>query len=219
MDVLIFSGKEREKIVEYFGCKIEDLTYEEFEKKLKELRAKYHPDKFEKYVDAVVRELSTEKYKEIEQLSEKLKKYISSKRKNNSYEETLYDNNVVFAYDKLKIEIITKEKDLKYYLFGTHYRWLERGDKYKIAGTNASIVIDQNYNNISIGFFESIKMYLTFSETDSLEIIFLWLFEKISGFASYMLIEGRKVNIDYNEMLSAVKQKTMKRIGDHPKPS
>lgn len=211
MEKLRFTEKEKEKIIEYFGKKIEELSLEEFDKKHRELRAKYHPDKFEKYSDDIIRELAIEKFKEIDQLAEKIKSILQSDEKPQSFApEDSFGNNAVFAYNNLKIEIFTKEKDLKYYLFGTYYRWLERGDKYTIEGTKASIIIDENHAHHRIGFIEGIKMYLTFSETDSLEHIFQWLYDKIAGNALYLIIEGTKVSVDYNEMLFAVKKKTVR---------
>ena len=210
----MFTKDERDKVTEYFGKIPEELTAEEFEQKHRELRAKYHPDKFEKYSDDVVRMLASEKFKEIELLADKIQKYFLAKKNFETTERKDGENQPKYAYNELKIEIVTKEKDLKYYLFGTHYRWLERGDKYKIKGTNASIIIDANYANRSIGFNESIKMYLTFSETDSLEIIMGWLFHQISGYSTLVILEGKPVKVDFEELLSAVKSKTILRLRD-----
>jgi len=210
----MFTKDERDKVTEYFGKIPEELTMEEFEQIHRELRAKYHPDKFEKYSDDIVRMLASEKFKEIELLADKIQKHFLAKKNFETTERKDGENQPKYAYNELKIEIVTKEKDLKYYLFGTHYRWLERGDKYKIKGTNASIIIDANYANRSIGFNESIKMYLTFSETDSLEIIMGWLFSQITGYATTIIIEGKPVKVDFEELLVAVRSKTILRLGD-----
>jgi len=213
MEHIIFTPDERNKIAEYFGKKPEEITLEELELKHRELRARYHPDKFEKYSDDIVKELARAKFTEIESLAEKIKKKLLADKKNGSIDNELFGLNPQFAFNKLKIEIITKEKDLKYYLFGTQYRWLEKGDKYTIKGTKATIIIDANYSGRTIGFTEGIKMYLTFTESDSLEEIFAWLFFNIVGYATSIIIGGKSVKIDYYEMLLAVKQKTFLKLG------
>lgn len=206
---------EKSKVLEYFGKQPEDLTLDEFEQKHRELRTKYHPDKFEKYDDDIVKELTGEKFKEIEQLAGKIRHtYFSGPVATAAIAATqpALGDNPQFAFKNLKIEIITKEKDLKYHLFGTHYRWLEKGDKYVIKGTKASIIIDANYRGTGIGFNESIKMYLTFSETDSLEEIFAWLYQNIAGHATSVIIDREVVAVDYHEMLAAVKIRTVLRL-------
>jgi hypothetical protein len=213
MSNLEFSSKEIERIIEYFGKKPEELTAEEFETRLKELRQKYHPDKFEKYADATIRELTEEKFKEIEYLSEKIKHYFSKSDKKYKIEDDEFDADSRFAFDDLKLEIISDNKDLKYILFGTHYRWLERGDKYRIKGTNASIIMDDDHRGKSIGFMESIKIYLTFSDTDPVEDIVMWLYQGIRRSAKYVIIGEKKINIDYYELLLAIKRKTVLRLG------
>ncbi|MBE0637015.1 MAG: hypothetical protein IH598_00670 [Bacteroidales bacterium] len=212
MNSLHFSNSERDKVKEYFGKLPEELLDHEFEQRLRELRATWHPDKFEKFGDETVRLLATDKYKEIELLADKIRTHLKSKKDPISTSVPVNNANEKYAYNRLKIEIITREKDLKYYLFGTHYRWLERGDSYRIKGTDASIVIDANYANRSIGFTESIKMYLTFTENDSLEIIMMWLFSKILGYATQVLIEGKAVQVDYPDLMAAVKAKTLLRL-------
>jgi GNAT superfamily N-acetyltransferase len=214
MEQPIISPGEKSKVLEYFGKKPEDLTLDEFEQKHRELRTKYHPDKFEKYDDDIVKELTEERFKEIEQLAEKIRHaYFSGLVTDvSAAAEPALGDNPQFAFKNLKIEIITKEKDLKYHLFGTQYRWLEKGDKYVIKGTKASIIIDADYRGTGIGFNESIKMYLTFSETDSLEDIFFWLYQHIAAHATSVIIDREVVAVDYNEMLAAVKIKTVLRL-------
>ncbi len=211
MEPHTFSPGEKNKVLEYFGKYPEDLTLDEFEQKHRELRTKYHPDKFEKYDDDIVKELTGEKFKEIEQLAGKIRHTCFSGLVTpvSAAAHPALGDKPQFACKNLKIEIITKEKDLKYHLFGTQYRWLEKGDKYVIKGTKASIIIDANYRGTGIGFNESIKMYLTFSETDSLEEIFSWLYQNIVGHATSVMIDHEIVAVDYHAMLSAVQIKTV----------
>jgi hypothetical protein len=214
MEDLSITPKEKEKILEYFGKKPEDLTPEEFDRKLRELRSKYHPDKYEKFGDETVKDLAAEKFREIELLAEKIRFYLSVKNEKSKATEVVFDRGARFAYDELKIEIITDEKDLKYYLFGTHYRWLERGDRYKIKDTEAYIIIDEDHRGRSVGFREGIKMYLTFNATDSIETIIAWLYERIAGYASALIIGGKSIPVNYDEMVQAVKKKTLLKLGD-----
>jgi len=212
MDTGVFTESEREKIIDYFGKQPDELLLDEIDQRQRELRVKFHPDKFEKFSDETVKLLAAEKYKEIEFLSDKVRNYLKNRVLLNSVALTNSVASEKYAYNRLKIEIITKEKDLKYYLFGTHYRWLERGDKFRIKGTNAFIVIDANYSNRSIGFTESIKMYLTFTVTDSLDIIIGWLFLQINGNATKLLIEGTPVPVEFSALLTAIKVKTVLRL-------
>jgi hypothetical protein len=209
-----FSSAEIDKFIEYFGKKPEDLTVEEFETRLKELRIKYHPDKFEKYADDTIKELTEEKFKEIEHLSGKMKIFLSQSDKKNKVEVDEFDVDSKYAYNDLKIEIMSDDKDFKYILFGTHYRWLERGDRYPIRGTNAYLIMDDNHHGNSIGFMESIKIYLTFLDTDPLEDIVLWLYLRMKDRAKYVIIGNKKINIDYYELLLAIKRKTLLKLGD-----
>lgn len=109
----------------------------------------------------------------------------------------------------MKIEIITKDKDLKYRLFGTGYRWLERGDKFKVPNTNAKIIMDEGHSGNRIGFTESIRMYLTFTESDSLLEITKWLFLSIAGQADALIIQGKRIPVDLQEMITYMMRKSL----------
>jgi len=63
-----------------------------------------------------------------------------------------------------------------------------------------------------IGFVESIRVYLTFEEGDSVEDITRWLFDKIEGRADALLIEGELVPIDYETILTAIKRRSFKML-------
>ncbi|MBK8705139.1 MAG: hypothetical protein IPN33_17280 [Saprospiraceae bacterium] len=57
------SPQEKEEIQKYFGLPLEDLTPETFRQILRQLRAKFHPDAFEKFEDPTVREVMTENFR------------------------------------------------------------------------------------------------------------------------------------------------------------
>lgn len=115
--------------------------------------------------------------------------------------------NAVFAGKSIKIEVITSDKDLKYHLFGSQYRWLEYGDSFNIPSTNASIVIDEGHLGRRIGFQESIRMYLTFSEEDSIDVIVDWLFDSIDERVNTLIVAGETVPVDREAIINAVKKK------------
>jgi hypothetical protein len=217
MSATTFTIKEKEDIRKTFGLPLEELDVETFKKIQRELRSKYHPDNFEHFGNEAVKEMATEKFQAIEALSEKVEAWLAGSRQAaNGYETNVADHlrpDAVFAVKRLKIEILTSDKDLKYHLFGTHYRWLQFGDSFKIPNTKASIVIDEDYAGRRIGFQESVRMYLTFGEDDSIEDIVDWFFGKIQGRASSLLIAGDAVKVEQQAIVDAIKKESLLRIG------
>lgn len=210
-----FTEQELAEIREWFGAPPEQLDLEAFRKTLRELRAKYHPDNFEKFGDDVVRQLATERFQRIEQLAEKLEAWKTGKTlpaTPPSGGAPFFDPRARFAYKEMKIEIRTGDKDLKYHLFGTFYRWLALGDRFRIPDSKAFLVADEEHAGRSIGFTESIRVYLTFEEDDSPETIVRWLYGKIADKADTLLVEGEQVPIDYEAMLLAIKKRSYKRL-------
>lgn len=217
MTVTTFTIQEKEEIRKLFGLPLEQLDLESFRKTHKALRSKYHPDNFEHIDNEAVKEMATEKFQAIESLAGRVEVYLSGgKPAVATYQTDVADHlrsDAVFAGKRLKIEILTADKDLKYHLFGTFYRWLQFGDSFKIPNTGGSIVIDEDYAGRRIGFQESVRMYLTFGETDSIEEMANWLFAKIEGRATKLLISGGSVDIDPEKIVNAIKKETLLRIG------
>jgi hypothetical protein len=217
MSATTFTIKEKEEIRKIFGIPLEELKLEDFKKIHRELRAKYHPDNFEHLENEAVKEMATEKFQAIESLAAKVEAWLTdSKPATTGFQTDVADHlrpDAVFAVKRLKIEILTSDKDLKYHLFGTHYRWLQFGDSFKIPGTGASIVIDEDYAGRRIGFQESVRMYLTFGETDSIEDIVAWFFGRIEGRASRLLIAGDAVDIEEQQIINAIKKESLLRLG------
>lgn len=212
----MLTEKDKEAIVKYFGVPVEDLDMEQLRKIHRELRAKFHPDNFEKFEDETVREMATERFQLIENLATQIEQHLSGKTlgfaTKSQSDAPFMQGGALFAIRKLKIELITSDKDLKYHLFGTFYRWLQYGDTFKIPDTKASIVMDEDHQGNRIGFQETIRMYLTFDEQDSIEAIVAWLFPKIQGRASRLLIAGDRVEIDPFELLYAIRKASFLRI-------
>jgi len=213
-----FTEQEKQEIRELFGSMPEQLDSELFKKTLRELRAKYHPDNFEKFGDDTVRQLATERFQRIEILAGKIETWLSggelmtNEQQTTDHKERIYDPRARFAYREMKIEIRTGDKDLKYHLFGTFYRWLTLGDRFKIPDSKAFLIADEEHLGRQIGFVESIRVYLTFEEDDSVEHIARWLFDKIIGRADALLIESELVPIDYETILTAIKRRSFKML-------
>lgn len=210
----MLSPEEKKEIQEIFGKSLESLDLETFEKLHKEQRLKYHPDKFEQYDDEVVKELANRRFQRIEALAEKVKPLLKGDKQVTSPQEDIFQEDAQFAFEGMKIEIITKDKDLKYRLFGTRYRWLERGDKFKVPNTEAKIIMDEGHRGNRIGFNETIRMYLSFTESDSLFEITKWLFQSIAGQADALIIQGKRIPVDLQEMMTYIMRKSFLRLGD-----
>ena len=215
--LFMFTIQEKEEIRRLFGLPLEQLDLETFRKTLKDLRSKYHPDNFEHLDNEAVKEMATEKFQAIESLASRVEAYLSGEKPaGSSYQSNVNDYlhpDAVFTGKKLKIEILTSDKDLKYHLFGTYYRWLQMGDSFKIPNTGGSIVIDEDYSGRRIGFQESVRMYLTFGESDSIEDMVNWLFGKIEGRANKLLVAGEVIELDPVHIVNAIKKQTLLRIG------
>ncbi len=212
----MFSEKDKTTIEKYFGVPLEALDLEQLKKIHRELRAKYHPDNFEKFEDETVREMATERFQLIEDLAAKIETHLSGKSANTGFTrmdgEDFMNAHAVFAANKLKIEVVTTDKDLKYQLFGTHYRWLQFGDKYKIPDTQASIVMDEDHQGRSIGYQESIRMYLTFGENESIDKVVEWLYPRIKEKAKSLLIAGNRIEIEPFNIFYAIRKLAFLRI-------
>lgn len=212
----MFSEKDKAAIEKYFGVRLEELDLEQLKKIHRELRAKYHPDNFEKFEDETVREMATERFQLIEDLAAKIEVHLTGKSANTGFTradgEDFMNAHAVFAANKLKIEVITTDKDLKYHLFGASYRWLQFGDKFKIPNTQASIIMDEDHQGRSIGYQESIRMYLTFDENESIEKVVEWLYPRIKAQAKSLLIAGNRIEIEPFNIFYAIRKQAFLRV-------
>ena len=204
--------QDKKDIEKYFGVSLSELTEENFRQSHRQLRQKYHPDNFAQFKDETIQEMAKDRFQRIEQLSEKIKFYLSNQATGGEQvdEETARPQ---YAYDEMKIEIRTQNKDLKFHLFGTRYRWLIKGDKFKVPGTGAFIIIDDSHAGRSIGFRETIRMFLTFGVNDSLDEIVHWLFKRIRGPATSLIIAGEVVEVELSEMLRLMRRKSLLELG------
>jgi len=213
-----FSPQEQDEIRQFFGVPFSALDEETFRGELKKLRQKYHPDNFEKFGDDTVREMATERFQRIEALATRLQTYfehpgqLADSAPTASTRDFLHPD-ALFSGNHLKMEIITADKDLKYHLFGTYYRWLSYGESFKIPGTKASLVMDEQHAGNRIGYKESIRLYLTFPEGDPLEAIVDWFYEKIKDRATNILVGGDSLAINREALLQTLRKQTFLRIG------
>ena len=113
----------------------------------------------------------------------------------------------------MKIEIIADDKDLKYRIFGRRYRWLLFGDEFKIPDTGATIVMDEDYKGHSIGFQETIRMYLTFGEEQKPQEIVDWLYPRITEGAKKLLVDGQSVEVNPAAILQEILKRSFLRLG------
>lgn len=201
-----FSIDEKKLIEKYFGVPVDDLTPETFKKERKKLMAKYHPDKFQHFDDETVMEMATERFQQIQSLIEKIDQYFDGKV-TLSLEDKIRREDAIFAFDKLRIEIITNDKELKYDMFGTYYRWLTFGDSFKIPDSSAFLIMEGEHRGHQIGYVETIKLFLTFGVNDSVEDIVAWFFQSIEGRAKSLIIAGKKIPVEYDAMLMAIRRK------------
>ncbi|MEM1327231.1 MAG: hypothetical protein AAGI23_14815 [Bacteroidota bacterium] len=206
---------EREAIQKYFGTSIEELDAEQFEQILKQIRKKYHPDNFAKFEDETVQEMATERFQQIEALATKMRAHFNPQQTSVGHAASDFQHhNARFAANRLKIEIRTPDKALKYDLFGKrNYRWLLYGETFKIPGTSTSIVMDENHYGSRIGYQETIRMYLTFGEEQATEDVANWIYEKIVDRADTLLVGGQKVPIDRITILLAIRRETFLGLG------
>jgi len=208
------STQEKAEIKEIYGKSLSELSPEEFEVIHKTLRQKYHPDKFEHFDDAVVREMAHEKFQRIESLGKKIRMYLQKQGsgKVENLEADWASDEATFAYQNMRIDIITREKDLKYHLFGTRLRWLEQGEVFRIPNTQASLIMDTDHMGVSVGFVETIRIYLSFGELDDLDIIIDWLHQRLAPYADALIIEGKRIKVDLNAMQSLIRRKSFLRL-------
>ncbi|MEM7370467.1 MAG: hypothetical protein AAF587_17790 [Bacteroidota bacterium] len=208
------SPEDMQLVLKLFGTDLKGLTQEKFKELLKEARKKYHPDKFSKFEDEVVQEMAKERFQQIEILAGKITEYLETRKSldEDPLPPETIDPTIVYVSKGMKIDIMTRERMLKYQLFGR--RIIYRGDKVKIPGTKASLVALEDYSpRIQAGFRDNIKVLLMFGETSDVREIVHWLFRHINGRTSSFVIEGKLIKVDPYEMLKAIRMESRLELG------
>ena len=200
------------KIKKYFNLDLKEVDAEKLKDLQKEARKKYHPDNFSHLDDEVIMDMAKERFQDIERLTHKLAGYLKA---GIDLEEAMkaqppkdWKVKEKYASEGMKIDIMTRDKALKYMLFNS--RIIYRGDKMIIPGTNAKIFALEDYSGASsTGFRENIKILLTFGPDDDIKDIVHWLFRHISGRTSSFVIEGKVVKIDPYEIMKAIQKESV----------
>ena len=211
-----FNHEDRRLIEKYFGRRIEALTEDVYRQTLKTLRAKYHPDNFAQFDDPTIQEMATDRFQEIETLAGKLRQYFRGEppAPTGTPDTPAYMNpQALFKARKLKVEITTRDKDLKYRLFGRFLRWLTFGETFAIPDTGATLIMDEDHRGVRIGSTETIRLYLTFDEGDRPEAIIDWLYPRIEGRATSIIINNAAVALQHDALVAALRQHSFLRIG------
>ncbi|MBK8846528.1 MAG: hypothetical protein IPO27_08335 [Bacteroidetes bacterium] len=207
---MTLTEQEQSDILKYFGKPLLQMQSDEFQELKRRLFAKYHPDKFQHYEDEVVLALMNDQFQKISDLCSKMEVFFGDKNSVYQQEINSLKVNSVFAANALPFEIITKDKDLKYKLLETHYRLIRRADKIHIKGTQGYLYIEEDHVDQKIGFSESLKLFLTFKEEDHVELIAEWLYKKLAGTDSKLLINKQLVQIDYFQIITMLLRTTRK---------
>lgn len=206
--------QDKQLIEKYYELPLADIDIATYKKKQRELRAKYHPDNFEKFDDDTIQEMATERFQQIERISQLLENFLKGQATltNNKEQTTKFTADAKFSANGLRLELITQDKKFKYNLFGTHYKWLVIGDKYIIPNTNASIIMEEDHSGFAIGYTETVRLFLSFDIHDSIDEIVNWLYPRIKDKVSTLLIAKKEVSINPMAMKFAIQNKTILQI-------
>ena len=91
---------------------------------------------------------------------------------------------------------------------------LEYGERFKIPKTpGAYLVGDNRHRGTSIGFQETIKVYLTFGTNDPLDVIIDWLYQKIEGRADAIIVHGKRIPVELDRMQAEIRQRSFLELG------
>ncbi|MEM7660042.1 MAG: hypothetical protein AAF399_28285 [Bacteroidota bacterium] len=202
-------------VKKYFGKELKELDQEGFKEVLRAAKKKYHPDNFAKFEDDTVLEMAKERFQQLQQLGAKIEEYLSTKAlvgEEPELEATEAEPGVVYVSEGIKVDIMTRDKTLKYQLFGR--RIIYRGDSTNIPNTKAKIVALEDYSpRIQTGFRDNVKILLAFGESEDVRDIVGWLFSHISGRTSSFVIEGKVVKVDPYEILKAIQKESRLELG------
>jgi hypothetical protein len=212
MSRVVFSQAERELIERYFGCSLEALADADYKKISRQLLARHHPDAHAGQSPEEIERL-TEQFQELQALVQKVRLHFAPEVRDDELDERIRDPEARFAYQRMNFEVMTSHKGFKYLIMRSRFARLERGDQLRIPQSSAFLVVNEDYQGISVGFQESVKMYLTFHPEDAVEQVVWWLFLHLLLFGiSNLRIEGQRVPVEYEEMLRAVKRKSLLRL-------
>ena len=197
--------QDLDKIRQWLGSDLSQLTEAGFGEALKAARKKFHPDNFAHLNDDSVTEMAKERFQELEKLAAKVRQHFQAMAGETTEE-------VRYASDGMALDIMTQDNTLKFQLFSSAL--IYENDQVRIPGTGARLVSRDNYlPRVSTGFRDNIKVFLAFGPTDSLDIVVQWLFRHISGRTSSFVIEGKLVPVEPAAILAAIRKEARKELG------
>ena len=216
--IMTLTDQEKSLLKKYFESDLADLDVDDFKKKKKLLQARFHPDKYEKYDNEEVREMAKEKYQSISQLCERVEAFFNGddivkvKSSSSSSSSSPFGSMgmEIYATEGLLIEIVTKDKELKYRMFGSGLKWMLHGEAYIIKETNAKIRLWDTSGQRAMGFNETIKLTLSFSDDDDIQVIIDWLFTQVMTAVDVLIINKEKVAINRDAVSQLMRKSTIK---------
>ncbi|MEO8068408.1 MAG: hypothetical protein ABI599_12000 [Flavobacteriales bacterium] len=185
-----------------FGVPVEDITTDVLSEKRSVVHMKYHPDRYMRHNDPELDALLTEVYREMMDRLRRIEEHIL--RGSTTLSGSTHLSVGPLNAENLQVELVTNDKDLKYRLFGAHMRWLERGDRFFIPRTRATLISSGGHKNNAIGFNESIKLFLTYGHDDALQEIVIWFYTRIAGQVTALWIDGQRVAVEPKAMFNAM---------------
>jgi hypothetical protein len=188
-----------------FGVPVEDITPEVVQEKRPLVHKRYHPDRFARHADDDLHSVLNEVYRDMMDRLRRIEEHVLRGSTTLSAHERRFTGDL--SAEDVRIELITADKDLKYRLFGSHMRWLERGDRFFIPRTRATLISSGGHHGNTIGFNESIKLQLTYSATDALEEIVIWFYTRIVGNITALWVDGQRVEVEPKAMFNALARK------------
>lgn len=205
------SPEDLSLIRKFFGEDLDGLDLEAFRARLKAARKKYHPDNFTHLGDETILEMAKDRFQQIEALAGRVEAHFAAQVDRDAALAEAAPR-VVYASDGLKIDIMTRDKALKYHLFGTSL--IFRGDQRTLPGTGARLIALEDYSpRITSGFRDNIKVHLAFGPETPLEAVVEWLYQHISGRTSTFVIEGKVVPVAPGPILAAIRQESRRELG------
>ncbi len=184
-----------------FRVPVEDMTPETVQEKRHLFHKHYHPDRFAHLDNAELDKLLNEMYRDMLDRLQRVEEYLLRNSHDLHPEKA---RQVPLSAVDLEIQLITSDKELKYRLFGSMTRWLDRGERFRLPRTNATLTSSGRHVGNAIGFNETIPLYLTYGHGDPLDEIVIWLYTRIAGHVSALWVDGARVDVDPKAMFNAM---------------
>lgn len=194
-----------------FRVPVEDMTSEVVQEKRHLFHKQYHPDRFAYLDDTELNKLLNEVYRDMLDRLRRVEEHLL--RSDHGLMHRKPGDPELSAVD-LEIQLITQNKDLKYVLFGSYYRWLSKGERFRIPRTDATLTSSGNHRGNAIGFNENIRLYLTYGTQDRLDEIVIWFYTRIVDQVSALWIDDKRVDVEPRAIFNALAR--MKLLDDRP---